>query len=92
MTYIVDYTEEAKKDIAEHKKSDVHAFNKVVKLIKELHEHPRIGIGKPEMMKYGKFKGLWSRRITDKHRIVYDIKDREITVLVLSAKEHYDDK
>jgi len=92
MIYHVEYSKEADIDIAELKKSNISAYGKFVKLIKELHEHPRTGTGKPEMMKYGKFKGKWSRRITGKHRLVYSIKDSEITVLVLSAKGHYDDK
>ena len=92
MIYEIKYMPEAINDIAELKKSDIQSYDKVIKLIKELHEHPRIGTGKPELMKYGKLKGLWSRRITGKHRLVYSIKDSEIVVLVLSAKRHYDDK
>ena len=36
--------------------------------------------------------GQWSRRITDKHRMVYTINDMEVVVLVLTAYGHYDDK
>ena len=86
------YKKWAAEDIAELKKADMPAYNKFVKLIKELHEHPRTGTGKPELLKYGKYKGIWSRRITDKHRLVYSINDNEIVVLFLSAKGHYDDK
>jgi len=89
MIYHVKYTKDADAEIAELKKSDVSAYHKFVKLIKELHEHPRSGTGKPELMKYGKHKGLWSRRITGKHRLVYSINDNEIVVRVLSVKGHY---
>jgi len=54
--------------------------------------HPRAGTGKPELLKYGKFEGLWSRRISGKHRLFYSIKDNDVLVLILSAKGHYDDK
>jgi toxin YoeB len=90
--YIIDLTDDAKNDIAALKKSEIKAYNKVVRLLEELQEHPRTGTGKPEVMKYGKLKGLWSRRITNRHRLVYSIKDNEITVLVLSAISHYSDK
>ena len=92
MIYQIEYTKKAELDIAELKKSDIPAYKKLIKLIKELHEHPRIGTEKPELMKYGNFKGLWSRRITDKHRLIYDIQDIKIIVKVFSAKGHYEDK
>ena len=34
----------------------------------------------------------WSRRITQKHRLVYEIHDTEVLVLVLAAYGHYGDK
>ena len=33
----------------------------------------------------------WSRRITKKHRLVYEIHDMEVVILVLTAYGHYDD-
>ena len=35
---------------------------------------------------------LWSRRITKKHRLIYEIIDTVVHVDVLSAYGHYDDK
>ena len=92
MIYKVIVLDKAKEDISYLKKSEINAYNKVKTLLIELKDHPRTGTGKPEIMKYGKLKGLWSRRITEKHRLVYSIKDSEIVVLVLSARGHYDDK
>ena len=92
MIYNIAVVDEAKEDIASLKKSEIYAYNKVQELFKELKDHPRTGTGKPKMMKYGKYKSSWSRRITDKHRLVYSINDNEIIVLILSAKGHYDDK
>ena len=92
MIYQIEYTEKAETEIAELKKSDIPAYKKLVGLIKELHEHPRVGTEKPELMKYGRLKDLWSRRITDKHRLVYSIDDSKIVVSVISAKSHYGDK
>ncbi|MCH5308145.1 MAG: type II toxin-antitoxin system YoeB family toxin [Prevotella sp.] len=38
------------------------------------------------------YYGQWSRRITQKHRLVYEIHDAEVVVLVLTAYGHYDDR
>lgn len=46
------------------------------------------GIGKPEVLKYGK-SGLLSRRIDEANRLVYEITDNQI--IVRSCKGHYDD-
>jgi toxin YoeB len=54
-------------------------------------EHPRTGTGKPEIKKYD-LAGLYSRRISQKHRLVYQIKDETVTVIVITAAGHYDDK
>ena len=54
-------------------------------------EHPYSGTGKPELLKHN-YAGYYSRRITQKHRLIYEINDQEITVLILSAAGHYQDK
>lgn len=54
-------------------------------------EHPRTGTGQPEKLKYN-LEGLYSRRINKKHRLVYVVKDQIVTVVVLSAHAHYEDK
>ena len=43
------------------------------------------GIGKPERLKY---KDAWSRRITDEHRLVYNVDEKYIHVI--SCKGHYE--
>lgn len=42
----------------------------------------------PELLKH-EFKGCWSRRITDEHRIIYKVSAESI--FILSCKGHYDD-
>lgn len=59
--------------------------------MKELVEHPREGTGKPEQLKYQE-REIWSRRINQKDRLVYEIIDDKIVVFILQAKGHYDDK
>jgi len=53
--------------------------------------HPRTGTGQPEKLKHD-LEGLYSRRINRKHRLVYNIKEEIVTVIVLSAYSHYGDK
>ena len=89
--YKLDYTDEAKLGMQRLKYDEPKAFKKLGKLLEELMEHPRTGTGKPEQLK-GDRSGQWSRRITDKHRLVYKINDMEVVVLVLTAYGHYDDK
>jgi toxin YoeB len=91
MSYQIDYTHEAKNSIALFKKSNPVAYKKILKLVVELHEHPRIGTGKPKQLS-GNLAGCYARRVTDKHRLVYEIHDEMVTVLVLSVEGHYDDK
>lgn len=49
------------------------------------------GIGHPEALVVGN-NVTWSRRITADDRIIYDIYDDRITVLVIQAESHYNDK
>lgn len=47
-------------------------------------------MGKPEPLK-GNLKGCWSRRIDDKHRLVYRVA-KNGTIEVVSCKGHYGEK
>lgn len=62
MNYFVVPTVEAEQDLLRLRKSEPSAYCKAIKLISELHEHPRTGTGKPEQLK-GDRAGQWSRRI-----------------------------
>ena len=73
------------------KKSEPAAFKKAGKLLVELQEHPKTGTGKPEPLS-GDRVGQWSRRISQKHRLVYEIEEAVVKVDVLSAYGHYEDK
>lgn len=85
-------TDEAIADIAKHKKTgDKKILIKIDKLLNELREHPTKGTGKPEMLKHYEVS-TWSRRITDKHRLVYTIEDEKVIVIVLAFWGHYADK
>ena len=89
--YEVRYQKEALDDMAKLKRQEPSAFKKAIKLIDELYEHPKTGTGKPEPLT-GEKAGQWSRRITKKHRLVYEIRDAQVIVIVVSAYGHYSDK
>jgi toxin YoeB len=71
--YIIEITEQAKKDLKAHKTAGNKATNnKIKEILLELENTPLTGVGKPERLKYD-LKGFWSRRINHKDRIVYTI-------------------
>ncbi len=72
-------------------KSEPKAFQKALRFVEELKEHPKTSTGHPEPLK-GKPENRWSREITRKHRLVYRILETEVFVDVISAYGHYDDK
>jgi len=85
-------SENARKDIKKHIKSgNKIVINKIKKILIELEDEPEKGIGNPEPLKY-ELSGKWSRRISNKDRMIYEVKDKIVTVEVLSAMGHYSDK
>ena len=90
MKYTIVFMPEAEKDVKRLKKSGNKALlKKLNTLLEEISEHPFAGTGKPEQLKHYKTP-TWSRRISREHRLVYEIRDEVITVLVLAAYGHYD--
>jgi toxin YoeB len=59
---------------------------KIQQLLADMMQHPYIGLGKPEALKY-EFTGQWSRRINAEHRIIYDATQEVISVY--SLRGHY---
>ena len=91
MTYEIVYSDEAKDELKKYKKSNPMAYKKVYRLIDEIMEHPRTGTGKPEPLTGGN-EITYSRRINKKCRLIYDIYDEKVFVLILTVDGHYDDK
>lgn len=67
---------------------DKKILKRINQLIKDMRRDPFNGIGKPEPLK-GNLTGLWSRRINERHRIVYLIENEAL--LIFSCKGHYND-
>ena len=67
--------------------TDKATLRRINQLIRDIQREPFAGIGKPEPLRFG-FKGAWSRRITDEHRLVYGIEGD--TLIVLQCRFHYE--
>ena len=59
---------------------------KITKLIEAIQRDPFQGIGEPEPLKHD-LAGLWSRRIDQEHRLVYEIS--ETSIRIIACRFHY---
>ena len=66
--------------------TDKAMLKRIHSLIREIQRDPFVGIGKPEPLKHG-LSGFWSRRIDDRHRLVYTIQDGAL--LIAQCRDHY---
>ncbi|HLO54513.1 MAG TPA: Txe/YoeB family addiction module toxin [Saprospiraceae bacterium] len=89
MKYRINFTKRADNDInlilKSGNKTDIANFRTI---LEELQNHPKTGTGKPELLKH-ELSGYWSRRINKKDRLVYQILEDEVIVVVVSALGHY---
>jgi toxin YoeB len=91
MRYDISFDAACDEVIKQWKRSSPSKYKKLQRVVESISVSPREGIGKPEALKGG--KGIvWSRRITGHDRIIYEIHDIEVLVLVISIGGHYDDK
>jgi toxin YoeB len=68
--------------VATDRKTALRLFD----LIEAVLRDPFEGLGKPEPLKY-LAPGIWSRRLTQEHRLVYLVRDERIDFL--QARYHY---
>jgi toxin YoeB len=59
---------------------------RILELVRAVLQDPFTGIGKPELLKFD-LVGLWSRRITQEHRLVYQVSQTQIRFH--QARYHY---
>lgn len=77
---------EFREDLRYWVETDRRTALRIFTLIEAIMRDPFDGIGKPEPLKY-LGSGVWSRRITQEHRIVYLVRDERIDFL--QARYHY---
>ncbi|WP_054678160.1 Txe/YoeB family addiction module toxin [Lacticaseibacillus sharpeae] len=66
-------------------RGDWKTVKRINKLIDDINMHPFTGLGKPEPLKH-ELSGLWSRRITQEHRLIYTINNN--TIQIFSCRDH----
>lgn len=77
-----EFREDIRHWVETDRKTALRAFDIIEAIIRD----PFNGIGKPERLKY-LAPGVWSRRLTQEHRIVYFVRDDRIDFL--QARHHY---
>ena len=84
----IEFTLKAKEDVDFWKKAgNKIILKKIRNLLDSIQDTPFEGIGKPEQLKY-EWKGYWSRRINQEHRLIYEVLSEKI--IIHSLKGHYD--
>ncbi len=84
--YEAVFQPEFRDDLRYWVKTDRKAALRVLKIVEDVLCDPFRGIGKPEPLKY-LGPGVWSRRLTQEHRIVYLVGDGRVDFL--QARYHY---
>lgn len=59
---------------------------RLLRLVRETLRNPSAGLGKPEPLR-GELTGLWSRRLTQEHRLIYEVEANEVRIL--QGRYHY---
>ena len=78
MKYI--FVDETWEDYLYWQATDKKMLKRIHDLLKDISLNPFSGIGKPEPLKF-KYKGFWSRRMNEEHRLIYQVKDNEIIIV-----------
>jgi toxin YoeB len=73
-------------DIEYWVRTDRKVALRLLRIIEDTLRQPFQGLGKPEPLR-GALTGLWSRRLTQEHRVVYQVTDESIRFL--QARYHY---
>jgi len=83
------FTPESLAEYMDWMSEDRKTLKRINQILKNITRSPYEGIGKPEALR-GDLSGFWSRRIDDKHRIVYEIAGGQCCII--QCKGHYGDK
>ena len=93
MPYKLFFGRAAHDDLEALRKGNKQDYIKSFDLILAVLRDARKGIGKPERLKHTvENLEIFSRRISEKDRLVYMIDEETETIEILSVKGHYDDK
>ncbi|MBR4206861.1 MAG: Txe/YoeB family addiction module toxin [Clostridia bacterium] len=83
------WDDDAWADYLHWQQQDRRTLERIHLLLKDIDRNGYRGIGKPEPLT-GNLRGWWSRRIDDKNRLVYRIRENRIEIIQCGS--HYRDK
>lgn len=75
----VTFSTKAWSDYLYWQEKDKRIVKKLHELIKDIQRTPFAGVRKPEPLKHN-LSGFWSRRITDEHRLVYEVSNNNLSI------------
>jgi len=83
----LSWTDAAWEDYQYWQNQDRKTLKRINMLLRDTMRSPFDGIGKPEALREN-LSGFWSRRINEKHRLVYTI-DRD-DLVIIACRYHYE--
>ena len=86
---ILSWSDDAWDDYCYWQNQDRKILKRINMLIKDIKRNQYTGIGTPEPLKHD-LNRYWSRRIDDKNRLVYNIRDD--VIYIIQCGSHYRDK
>lgn len=90
--YEIRFSNTSLRTLKNLKKKDATRFKKVQEMIEEIAISPKSGKGKPEPLRHYGDRDVWSRRVNEKDRIIYEVYEKESAIDILSVTGHYQDK
>lgn len=82
----VQFTEDGWASYISWLDDDRRMLKRINRLIADIQRDDGTGIGRPELL-HGDLAGLSSRRISEEHRLVYEVKDEVLSIV--SCRYHY---
>lgn len=83
------FSDNAWQDFLLWMREDRKTAKKIASLLADIERNGNEGLGKPESLK-GNLSGYWSRRISEKDRLIYRFD--ETTIYIAACKGHYGDR
>lgn len=83
---VIAFSHRFREDLQYWVKTDRKTTLRLLDIVDAIERDPFKGIGKPEPLKFIG-SDLWSRRLTQEHRIVYMVEQEQI--YLLAARYHY---
>ena len=80
------FSDNAWQDFLLWMREDRKTAKKIASLLADIERNGNEGLGKPESLK-GNLSGYWSRRISEKDRLIYRFD--ETTIYIAACKGHY---